>query len=187
MRINKNVIGGGAIRSLLITAFVVSLLFILNPVPLMAQNANDTITLDVNISQQAAIEVLPTSYSWNATPPGSNGSVQNVSIKNIGSYNLTNFYIDVNTDNLEETNPIGTGNSTKYAASGFIMLRNETDTLDYFHLGRLEWNLTEEMDTENLNLSANVTNFGHGWYRKANLMTICSCYRIVLIKAIWLG
>ena len=86
--------------------FVISAIILLGAAPLMAQDANDTIIINVNISQSAAIEVLPTTINWRSgdegsVAPGSNGSVQNVSIKNIGSYNLTNFYIDMNTEDLE--------------------------------------------------------------------------------------
>ena len=151
-----------------------SLFFVLNPVSLLAQNANDTTTLGVNVSVQAAIEVLPTAVNWYALIPGSNGTaglsddIRNLSIRNVGSYNLTNFYVDVNTEDLETTNPLGPGNISKYAASGFIRFRNETTTTDYMHLGRIEWNLTEDLDTETLNLSSVTTKYGHGWYRRAN-------------------
>ncbi len=172
MQIKRAFKGSGAIKSLIAMVFlVISVALVLNPVSLQAADANDTITLNVNISEIAAIEVLPTAVTWNQLQPGSNGTatdLKNISVKNIGSYNLTNFYIDVNTEELETENPIGTSNISKYAAGGFILFRNESTDLDYFHLGRLEWNLTEIMDTEVLDLSPGVTKFGHGWYRKAN-------------------
>ena len=142
----------------------------LNIAMAMHDMGNDTMLLDVNISALAAIQVLPIDMSWNQTDPGSNGSINNVSVKNVGSLNLTNFYIDVNTESLENVTPIGSGNSTFYAASGFIMFRNETpsDSIDFFHLGRIEWNLSEMLDTETPAISAGVINWSHGWYRKAN-------------------
>jgi len=140
----------------------------------MKEDANDSVTLDVNISSQAAIQVLPTSISWVQIIPGSNGTsstpqdVRNISVKNIGSYNLTQFYIDINTEDIETTNPLGGGQITDYAAGGFVLFRNESSTLRYFHAGRLEWNLTDNLAGEDLNLGATVANYSHGWYRLAS-------------------
>ena len=166
----QTAIGGNAGKAAIVAAlFVVVAMLALGP-GIIAQDANDTIILDVNVSKLAAIEVLPINITWNQLDPGSNGSVRNISIKNIGSVNLTNFYIDVNTEELETENPVATGNISKYAASGFMLFRNETPStaIDYFHLGRLEWNLTEHLDTEVLDLAATTVNWSHGWYRKAN-------------------
>ena len=65
-------------------------------------------------------------------------------------------------------NPVASGQITDYAAGGFVLFRNETESLRYFHAGRLEWNLTEVMAGENLDLTAGVVNFSHGWYRLAS-------------------
>jgi hypothetical protein len=145
-----------------------SLVLLINPMTLEAQNANDTVTLDVNISQVAAIEVLPTALSWNGLSPGSNGSVENISVKNIGSYNLSDFYAVVDTEDVETQNPVSAGNITLYAAGGFMLFRNESSSLKYYHLGRLEWNLSEIMDTEVMDFRPGTTNWAHGWYRQAN-------------------
>jgi len=151
------------LTALIATALVVSLL-----PGIIAQDASDNMTLDVNVSQLAAIEVLPINVTWQQVLPGSNSSVRNVSVKNIGSFNMTDFYIDVNTEIKENSNPVGRGNISKYAAGGLMLFRNETATIDYFPLGRLEWNLSEIMDTEVLNLGVGVTKYAHGWYRLAN-------------------
>ena len=173
MYTKKGIIGGKVAKSIIIILFImVSLSLVLNPASLAQTwgDTNDTMTLEVNISEQAAIEVLPTSIFWEDLSPGSNGtaSVRNISIKNTGSTNLTNFYIDVNTGVIENESPIGTGNISYYAASGFMLFRNESTNLEYKHLGRLEWNLSEVMDTEVLNLGAGVVKYGHGWYKRAD-------------------
>ena len=48
------------------------------------------------------------------------------------------------------------------------MFRNESTDIDYRLIGRVEWNLTEVLDTEVLDISAGALNWSHGWYRKAN-------------------
>jgi len=177
MRTESLLMGSGAARSLVFMALSVVLLsLVLNPAGFaaMKEDANDSLTLDVNITPRAAIDVLPTSISWVQIIPGSNGTasepddVENISIKNIGSFNLTDFYLDINTEDIETTNPVASGQITDYAAGGFVLFRNETESLRYFHAGRLEWNITEVLAGENLDLSAGVVNFSHGWYRMAS-------------------
>ena len=68
----------------------------------------------------------------------------------------------------EPEKPIGTGNITKYAASGFMLFRNESTSLKYYHLGRPEWNLTGILDTEIVDLTPGTERWGHGWYKLAN-------------------
>jgi hypothetical protein len=177
MHIIKNILRGGASRQLALMAFlIVAVALVLQPATLaaMKEDANDSVQIDVNITTRAAIEVLPTSISWVQIIPGSNGTasttqdVRNITVKNIGSFNLTDFYLDVNTEDIETTNPVASGQITDYAAGGFVLFRNETTTLRYFHAGRLEWNLTEVMAGENLDLSAGVVNFSHGWYKMSS-------------------
>jgi len=164
----KEIFKSSAAGSVLTAGALIFVLVLINSVSLVAYDASDNMTLDVNISQLAAIEVLPTGIVWLQIVPGSNGTVRNVSVKNIGSYNMTDIYIDVNTEVKENSNPVGKGNISKYAAGGLMLFRNETSTIDYFPLGRLEWNLSEVMDTEVLNLGAGVKKYAHGWYRLAN-------------------
>ena len=175
--INKILRGGASKQLVLLAFFIIAVSFIFQPLLIIAQtkeDANDTITLDVNISSAAAIEVLPTAIDYNQLIPGTNGTVgtpeevRNISIKNIGSYNLTQFYIDIGTEDVELSNPIAGGEITDYAAGGFMLIRNETETENYYHAGRLEWNLSEDMDTEVLEITAGTLNYSHGWYRKAN-------------------
>lgn len=170
-------IGSSASRHLILIAIIIiASAVILQPptVALEKEDANDSVTLNVNITTRAAIDVLPTSISWTQLIPGTNGTasetqdIRNISIRNIGSFNLSQFYVDVNTEDIETTNPVAGGQITDYAAGGFVLIRNETDTLRYFHAGRLEWNLSEELASENLDISAGVVNFSHGWYKQAS-------------------
>ena len=153
---------------LILSLVLVIALFLLAPAPMVSSgSANDTVILDVNVSTSAQIRVLPVAIAWNASDqvdPGSNGSIKNLTIKNAGSINVTNFYATVDTLTKEDTNPLSIGNALYYAAGGVILIRNETDT-SYFHLGRIEWNLSENLDGETLDLEAGTTKYSHGWYR----------------------
>jgi hypothetical protein len=162
--------------------FVFMYLFTLGPLTIaqMKEDANDSIVLDVNISVLAAIEVLPTAIAWVQIIPGSNGTagnledIRNVTLKNVGSFNLTSFYIDINTEDIELNNPVAGGQITDYAAGGFVMFRNES-VINYYHAGRMEWNLSEVMAQEYLNQTAGAVNYSHGWYRPG--MNSCGDWR----------
>ena len=128
-----------------------------------AATTNDTIQVNVTISAKAEITVLPTSLNW-TLQPSQNGTVQTVIIKNTGSYNVSSLYATPSTLSDEATNPLGTGDASKYASAGFVLVRNTTNPT-FYHLGRLEWNLSSLLSGENLNLNPQTTRFGHGWYK----------------------
>jgi hypothetical protein len=132
-----------------------------------SQTVNDTVTLDVNISTVATISVLPTALNWTGLGPGSDGQVKNLTLRNVGSQNVTSIHVTVNTTEVEASNPLPTGNSSFYAAGGLIFIQNETGTSRYYHLGRLEWNISKILLSEVLNISQNTTKFAHGWYRNS--------------------
>ncbi|MCK4554992.1 MAG: hypothetical protein KAT83_00135 [Candidatus Aenigmarchaeota archaeon] len=131
-----------------------------------ADTDEDTFNVTVNISAVAQIIVIPTSLSWAQLSPGSNGAVQNVSLKNIGSLNLSTIYASANTITLESANPLGSGEAPKYAAPGLMMVQNATSGSSYYHLGRLEWNLSAALAGEVF--PALEPTWSHGWYRNSS-------------------
>jgi len=108
---------------------------------------NDTITMDVNVSETSKITLLPTYLNWTQVAAGTTGTpVKNITLKNTGSVNVSQIYAFVDTLTDETTNPYGSSNSTLYAAGGVLVMRNETDPR-YYYLGRIEWNWTQDIPT----------------------------------------
>ncbi|MBW6451792.1 MAG: hypothetical protein K0B02_03615 [DPANN group archaeon] len=146
--------------------FTILIFILFNNTFALAAETSDTITVNVNISSVGLIVVTPTALSWLALNPGSDGSVENIRIKNIGSINVSNIYLDTSTIVDEDTNPLLTASAIYYSAAGFIFVQNTTDT-EYYHAGRLEWNLSTVLTDEVLDLGGSTEVFGHGWYRNA--------------------
>ena len=111
--------------------------------------ASDNSTITVNVGQLTEITVLPTSLSWSGVAPGQHGSVQYLDIRNTGSVNVSQVFAYVSTLDNETYRPYGTDNITAYAATGVIMIRNETNASIYY-AGRMEWNWTEDITYKNL-------------------------------------
>jgi len=125
------------------TCFLVTatLLFTL---PRTTSGAADNATINVSIQSYTEIQVSPDFLQWQDVMPGTNGGQQYLEIKNIGSANVTNIYAYVNTTGNESTRPYGTDDPWKYAATGLIVIRNESGTR-FFYAGRIEWNYTEDI------------------------------------------
>ena len=152
-----------------IICFIIMILilaFVKYPVT-FALETSDTLTVDVNISSVGTIVVNPTSVSWIGINPGEDSSSTSITIKNVGSKNVTNVYITSSTITDESTNPLPTGDPTAYSAGGLIFVVNSTLT-NAAHIGRLEWNLSEVLADETLDLDSGTTNFSHGWYRNSS-------------------
>ncbi len=148
----------------LILAIIV-LALIMSP---MTFAADDTLTVNITISSVGAIVVLPNTFTWTLNPgEDSNIGVSNITIKNTGSLNITNMYLDTSTVTDESTNPLPTGVSGSYSAAGMIFVRNSSDAT-YYHAGRLEWNISSILAGEVLDLASATEAFGHGWYRNAS-------------------
>ncbi|MBW6451791.1 MAG: hypothetical protein K0B02_03610 [DPANN group archaeon] len=137
----------------------------LNP-SVFAATITSNVTVDINISAIGVLVVTPTTLSWSDMSPGSDGSVENIRIKNTGSINVSNIYLDTSTIVDEDKNPLLTASAINYSAAGFILVQNSTDT-EYYHAGRLEWNLSTVLTDEVLDLGGSTEVFGHGWYRNA--------------------
>jgi hypothetical protein len=132
--------------------------------------AEDYMNVTVNISQVSEITVLPTSLSWTtgelgSITPGTDSTPQNILIKNTGSVNVSQIYLNASTIMDENSNPLGVANASAYSSAGFIFIRNGTNN-KYYHAGRLEWNLSRILTGETVGTTG--TNFSHGWYRNAS-------------------
>ncbi|MCK4968660.1 MAG: hypothetical protein KAS12_06395, partial [Candidatus Aenigmarchaeota archaeon] len=125
---------------------ILCMAFILIP-NTFAATAQDTVTVDITIASIGAIVVNPTSITWGSVNPGADGSTNNIIIKNTGSANLSNIYLDTSTITDESTNPLQTANPSAYSAAGLIMVKNTSDST-YYHAGRLEWNLSSVLTDE---------------------------------------
>ncbi len=153
------------------TAFAV-LAFLIAAQSASAATTNSTLTVNINISSVGAIIVIPNSINWTSNGlgslnPGADSAVSNLIIKNIGSVNVSQIYMNASTVGDEVSNPLQTANASYYAAAGLVMVKNATDTA-YFHAGRLEWNLSTILTNETLNLAGTTGKFSHGWYRNAS-------------------
>lgn len=154
-----------------LTAFAV-LAFLIAAQAANAATTNNTVTVNVNISSVGAIVVLPNSLSWTtgalgSINPGADSIVSNIIIKNTGSVNVSNIYMNASTVGDESANPLQTADASNYAAAGLVMVKNGTDT-PFYHAGRLEWNLSAILVSEDVGSLTGITNFSHGWYRNAS-------------------
>ncbi|MDI6826317.1 MAG: hypothetical protein QMD36_03965 [Candidatus Aenigmarchaeota archaeon] len=102
-----------------------------------------TVEIAVNVSTVSALSVQPTYLEWIQVAPGSNGTDQTITITNTGSQPFsTGIYASVDSFAEETSNPLGSSDPASYAAGGFLVLTNHTDTNIYYFVNRLEWNDT---------------------------------------------
>lgn len=133
---------------------------------------NATVTVNINISSVGAIIVIPNSLSWTtgnlgSLSPASDSGVSYLIIKNVGSVNVSNIFMNASTIADESSNPLQTANASFFSAAGLVMVKNATDT-SYSHAGRLEWNLSTILMNESVGDLTEITKFSHGWYRNAS-------------------
>jgi|GEM_PF-1700384 len=134
--------------------------------------SNDTVTVNINISSVGAIIVSPNWLSWTAgnlgsMNPGSDSLVSFLIIKNVGSVNVSNVFMNASTVSDESSNPLQTANASSFSAAGLVMVKNATDA-SYSHAGRIEWNLSTILTNESVGDLSGITKFSHGWYRNAS-------------------
>lgn len=120
-------------------AVVLLAIVAITQVTVMAAYLGST-TVAVTVSDLTEVTVLPTSLSFTAAP-GAVATAISVDIKNTGSNNISNIYASVDTLTDETSDPIPAGGPSGFASTGFLVLKNSTAT-EYFHAGRLEWNLS---------------------------------------------
>jgi hypothetical protein len=129
-------------------------------VTLVLADANDTVTIDVNVSEAASIVVLPDSLNWSSVDTGQEGVVKYLSIKNSGSINVSEIYAYVDTLESEPSRPYGSSDPTDFSAGGVIALENETDP-GYFFAGRIEWNWTQDIPNHDWSDVTSPTAWGY--------------------------
>lgn len=111
-------------------------------------DASNTTTIDVNVTEYSSISIWPTVLNWTSVAVGHTGGPKNLTIKNVGSINVSNMYAYVDTLSKELGRPYGSSNPKNYSAGEVITLENETDA-QYYYAGRIEWNWTEDIPNHN--------------------------------------
>jgi hypothetical protein len=127
--------------------------------PVLA-DSNDTVTIDVNVTEAASIVVVPETLNWSNAVTGQAGGIQNLTIKNAGSLNVSQIHAYIDTLTTENARPYGSSEPTDFSAGGVIVLKNETDST-YLFAGRIEWNWTQ--DIPNHDWSALTTSDPTSW------------------------
>ena len=116
----------------------------------IAMAATDTVTINVNVSLSSAIEVDPSTATFNLVTPGVDTWPDSLgfTITNVGSTNFTTMYASMNTHSTETNNPVDDGIASLYYAGGFVVLMNQTmldaSSSAWKFVGRQEWNLTSK-------------------------------------------
>ncbi|MBI4020206.1 MAG: hypothetical protein HY367_02655 [Candidatus Aenigmarchaeota archaeon] len=151
----------------LIIASVLGIAAIMSLLSIPVQGQSDFVSINVTISAVSEITVSPDTLTFAGVSPGANSATSVVSIKNTGSNNVTNIYVNTTTMQNESTNPLAAGSPSFFASTGFVMIRNTTNQT-YYHAGRREWNLTAVLAGEVLNLAAATgVNWSRGYYRNS--------------------
>jgi hypothetical protein len=133
----------------------------------LAANVNDTVTIDVNVTQSASITVWPETLNWTSVSTGGTGGLQYLTVKNAGSIDVSDIYAYVDTLTTEPGRPYGLAYSKNYSAGGVIVIENETDTKLYF-AGRIEWNWTQDIPNHNWEALTTSTPKAWGYFRNAS-------------------
>jgi hypothetical protein len=107
-------------------------------------DANDTVAIDVNVTQTASIMVVPETLNWTSVATGSAGGLKYLTVKNTGSLNVSQIYSYVDTLVTEPVRPYGISDPKSYSAGGVVTLKNES-AAGYSFAGRLEWNWTQDI------------------------------------------
>jgi hypothetical protein len=146
-------------QKIVITLYFLLLVAILLTFPKATFGAADNATINVTVGDISEITVDPSFLGWTVSP--CDASVAKLlDIRNTGSLNVSQIYAYVSTLNNETSRPYGKDIASLYAATGVIVLRNETDSPMYF-AGRLEWNWTEDISNKDLsNMGAGCTGVG---------------------------
>jgi hypothetical protein len=131
-------------------------------------NATDNITVNVSIAEVSEITVNPTQVSWLLVSLGAVGGEILVDVINTGSVNVTNMYAFNYVETDEPVRPYGSTDPSSYAATGVVVINNETNFhVNYSWVGRYEWNHTEAV--ANIVRSAVTAPASEGFYRNNSL------------------
>ena len=140
-----------------------------------AFEANDTVTISINISQIAMVDINPSNLSYQGIGPGDVGdnntevigNYSGIWVENIGSVNLTKMWFNTTSPS---TMPFGTGNPNNYDAANMIVIYNDT-TGNFSFVNRVEFPENDSMYITTTNaISASQTGQGYlfGRFRNAS-------------------
>ena len=160
----KNTLLFLTVLSIFFVFFVIST--VITSIPVFA-DANDTVTVDVNVTQAAAITVVPESLNWTGIGTGQAGGGEYLNIKNSGSINVSEIYAYVDTLESEPSRPYGSSDPLDFSAGGVITLKNETDS-EFFFAGRIEWNWTQDIPNHDWSAVDDVDAVSWGYLRNAS-------------------
>ncbi len=103
--------------------------------------ANDTITIKVNVSQVSLVDINPSALAWINVPPGGIGDssletngYEAIWIENIGSVNITSIWFNAS---YPSSLPFGSGDPNKYDAGNFVVLSNDSNR--FYFVNRVEY------------------------------------------------
>jgi hypothetical protein len=128
------------------------------PTDILADATNTTV-IQVNISEVAQISVSPSSISWTQIAPGTNGSVQRITVRNTGSTTFSNgIYVSVNSFANTTSNPTAGDDPRKYMAGSFLAISNTTDLTNdkYWFVNQISWNESTYPNPSNPNPGATM-------------------------------
>jgi hypothetical protein len=130
---------------------------------------NDTIGVAVNVTNVTSIDIVQTNITFNGAPgtvitPAETGDT--IEVRNVGSNNVTNIFVYINTAARETSNPLG-GSNSSYNAGGYIVIRNSSlADANYSFVGRLEWNLSTGQTAAPSGFTPpSKNNVSWGWFR----------------------
>jgi len=149
-----------------IVVLLISATFSVLSTTVLAADDIDSATVDVSVNSVTQISVTPTTLGWTLNP-GSAGSATSLGVKNTGSQNVKDIYAYTNTLDVETSRPYGTGDPSKYAASGVIVFHNSSDANFYF-AGRLEWNWTSDVSGKDLSNISATSRVAWGFYKNTS-------------------
>ncbi len=137
--------------------------------------ANDTITIFVNITQKTMVDINPSSLSWYDLEPGNdyNGTWEvnnydNIWIENIGSVNITKIWLN---NSYPPSRPFATGNPLAYDPANFIVIANNSvnspDSM-FMYINRVEYEEDDPLYIKVPNTSLNLEGVIFGRFRNGS-------------------
>jgi hypothetical protein len=162
--VGRNLLVFGILFFVFLVFFVA--IALITPTPVLA-DVNDTVTIDVNVTEAAAIIVVPETLNWTSVSTGQAGGIKYLTVKNAGSINVSQVYTYIDTLTTENSRPYGSSDPKDFSAGGVITLRNETDTKYYF-AGRIEWNWTQEIPNHDWTAVDDADAVAWGYFRNTS-------------------
>lgn len=145
-----------------------------------AQETENNLDVNVNISEKTIVDIQPKTFSWGAggsqVQPGdiagpdkeANGYGR-IQIENLGSVNITQLWFNTT---FPSERPFGTGNADLYDSANFIALdSNDSDVTDHNQfVNRKEYGLDQSAgaDTQDIIYLDTPSNWDYGRFRDSS-------------------